>query len=121
MTENDLFTSTAFEELKSKGFEVKTKVIKKVVASIVIGGYTFDLDDLDETLSAIVSEDIVLHNDKMIEFFKKHGIIESEGSYRWCSGATKGPNFEAFRTMINTAFKDEEMDKVWKEHHNKEI
>jgi hypothetical protein len=98
--ENNLFTATAFSELKAAGFDVTERSRTTYHADIVIDGKRFDAVDMRDCLSEVKNSRVALTDRKMIDIFKKYGVIVSEGSSAWGSGAEAGPNFHEFRDML---------------------
>jgi hypothetical protein len=96
----DLFTSTAFKELKATGLDVVEKERTTYNAVVEIDGVTFDATDIIQCCAAIEQgEDIVLTDTRMIQMLKKYGIIKSAG-HRDLGGAEAGPNLHKFLTLL---------------------
>lgn len=100
----DMFEAKSFEDLKASGATVRKKERVVVDIFIDIAGYTFELDDLWETLCEIEhNRDIVITNDAMVEFFDKFAIA-TKGSMRNCISAEPRANFTAFKTWIEEKY-----------------
>lgn len=97
--ENDLFTSTNFASINITGSAVSRTHIDHY---ITIDGVKYEYHDLHEAVDGI--EDHVLTNRKMIEMLKRYGVIDNEGSSRWASSGSKGPNHAEFLKMIKAEF-----------------
>jgi hypothetical protein len=92
--------SEDFESLKKSGLDIEDKEVCKIVTYVHLLGRRYEYTDLLETVEAISGSDIVINNSNMVSMLKQYGVIESEGNQRWLSGATKGPNYDAFLQML---------------------
>lgn len=95
----DLFQSTAFNELKDKGFPVVTRERVVVDTYVTVDGINFELEDLMETLEAVQSNDAYTSfSTEKFAVLHKNGILLSQSRRDWA--ATPGPNLDEFLEIL---------------------
>lgn len=103
----DLFERKAFEDLKAEGLDVT--VTDRTVSDywITIEGERFDAEDLYASLQEVnhSNDTILTFERKKMNILKKLGVVDHEGSSRWCMGAELGPNGEEFIKVLREELK----------------
>ncbi len=103
--EATLFQHDAFEKFKETAVASYTE---RTVRDhwITIDGEKYSVENINDTLDAVGGEDVVVRDDKYGKLFLKLGVLSSLGSSRWYMSASLGPNWKAFREVIDERLKD---------------
>ena len=85
-------------------YRLQSKAFVKHYFSIKIGGVKFNARDLNDTLHAVQSENVVLSFSRnKIDILKNEGIIKDPGNSRWYTGATLGKKGKEFIEYLDAA------------------
>jgi len=107
MNNLDMFKSQKMADLKASNPQVE--IIERIERDYIISinGTELDILKLYETLQEIkASSDIIITDLGMGDLLKELDVLESLGSNRWMTGATKGENFDEFYTFIEGLVED---------------
>ncbi len=100
--------------IQYKDFKINSRkeseMVEKHYRYVTIEEEEFEFDDLYDIMEQLdANYDIVLTNKRMVNHFKKLGVIRHEGSKRHYMGAEKGDRFEQLMNQLEGVY-----EKFWK-------